>query len=233
VSLRLDFTFETFVPSQCAAEALRLSAAMSTWQAAWPICVLEGTAGVGKTHLLHAIGHRTRLSGRRVTVTTARDLATEVHDAIRAQRIDELRAREPECDLLIVDDFQDLADKPATLGEVWRTLAGWTNAGIAVACASALPQTELVALKPAIEARPAIRLVEIRRPRLAEIRAITLELLARHSLTVTAADVDRITRGCEGDVRRIVGAIASLKAASQLRTTAPSAPSWMVETTIR
>jgi chromosomal replication initiator protein len=192
MSLRVDFTFETFVPTPFAAEALRLSTAMATRQAASHACVLQGPAGIGKTHLLHAIGHRTRLFGGRIAVTTARDLAREVVDAVRADRIEEMRARGPDCDLLIVDDFQDLAGKPATLGEVCRILAAWTKAGTSVAGASALPQTELAGPTSARDSLSIIRWLTIRRPTFAEIRPIAVELFGRHSLNVTVA-------GCRSD----------------------------------
>lgn len=88
-----------------------------------PLFLFGGT-GLGKTHLLHAIGHaaKAKTPGLRVVYLSAEEWVNEYISEIRQQKFDEFRARYRKgCDLLLIDDIQFLAGKDASQDEFFHT----------------------------------------------------------------------------------------------------------------
>jgi chromosomal replication initiator protein len=119
------YTFETFVagPSNqlaCAAS----QAASSTFPPKYNPVFICGGAGLGKTHLLHAVGTeiKRRRPGSRVVYLSAERFMNEYIQAIRSSKMHEFRKRYREgCDVLLIDDVQFLAGKDGTQEEFFHT----------------------------------------------------------------------------------------------------------------
>lgn len=83
--------------------------------------LMYGGPGLGKTHLLQAIGHQTRQSGLAVAYVTAERFANEIIEAIRQHSTDKFRARYRAVDVLLVDDVEFIAGKESTEEEFFHT----------------------------------------------------------------------------------------------------------------
>lgn len=117
-----DFTFETFVtgPSNEFAHAAAKAVADAPGTRYNPLVVFGGV-GLGKTHLLHAIGHANQQAGRRALYVSAETFTNETIAAIRGRKTEELRQRYRNVDVLLVDDFQFMAGKTSTEEEFYHT----------------------------------------------------------------------------------------------------------------
>ncbi|HET8905381.1 MAG TPA: chromosomal replication initiator protein DnaA [Ktedonobacterales bacterium] len=116
------YVFETFVvglTNQLAFAAARQVAA--TPGESYNPLLIYGGVGLGKTHLLHAIGHSARARGLSVAYVTAERFTNEIIGAIRTRTTDLFRARYRAVDMLLVDDVQFIAGKESTEEEFFHT----------------------------------------------------------------------------------------------------------------
>ncbi len=116
------YTFETFVtgPSNTFAQAAAKAVAETPGPRYNPLYIYGGV-GLGKTHLLHAIGHTCRTAGRQVLYTTAEAFTNELVSAIRTHTTEDLRARYRGVAVLLVDDIHFLAGKSSSEEEFYHT----------------------------------------------------------------------------------------------------------------
>lgn len=124
-SLNPRYTFDTFVagPSNQLAYAASQAAATTYPPKYNPIFVCGGV-GLGKTHLLHAVGHEIHKSRptARIAYISGERFMNEYIQAIRANKMPEFRSRYRDgCDVLLVDDVQFLAGKDGTQDEFFHT----------------------------------------------------------------------------------------------------------------
>ncbi len=122
--LNPSYTFDSFVvgpANELAWKAARASA--SDVAPRYNPLVIVGAVGLGKTHLLHAVGHaiqRLRPEAR-VHLRTTEEFTTDVVQGIRTQRMDEIRRLYRTCDVLLLDDIQFISSKPACQEEFFHT----------------------------------------------------------------------------------------------------------------
>lgn len=116
------YVFETFVvgPTNQLAFAAAKQVAANPGASYNPL-LLYGGVGLGKTHLLHAIGHSARSRGLSVAYVTAERFTNEIIGAIRTRTTDLFRARYRAVDVLLVDDVQFIAGKESTEEEFFHT----------------------------------------------------------------------------------------------------------------
>ena len=106
---------------------------------------LYGGVGLGKTHLLQGTGNAILQKNPRSTVvyTTSEDFTNQVVEAIRTQKMDQLRRRYRQVDVLIIDDIQFIANKERTQEEFFHTFNTLYEAGKQIIISSDRPPDEL------------------------------------------------------------------------------------------
>ena len=150
------YTFQTFVtgPSNELAAAAAQSVADHPGRSYNPLFVF-GRVGLGKTHLIQAIGHRVRerYPEKRVQYQTTEQFVNDVVSGIRFERMDEIRAVYRACDVLIIDDIQFISGKEASQAEFFHTFNALYDAKKQVVVTSDKLPHELRGLEERIRSR--------------------------------------------------------------------------------
>jgi chromosomal replication initiator protein len=215
------YTFEQFVigDGNRLAHAAALAVAELPAQA-WNPLFIHGPPGLGKTHLLHAIGNYVRRygDGLRVRYATVEDFTTEFVQAVRGRSTDGFRERFRDVDVLLLDDVQFLADKVRTKEELFHTFNTLYESGRQLVITSDRSPTDLEAFEDRLKERFECGLVaEVVPPdagvRLAILRKRVvqdgLEEIPDETLETVARAVGASVRVLEGALIRVV-AYASL-----------------------
>ncbi|WP_320668511.1 chromosomal replication initiator protein DnaA [Patulibacter defluvii] len=215
------YRFEEFVlgPANRFAHAAALTVAENPGIAYNPL-FLCGPPGVGKTHLLHAVGHYARRHhpGLRARYCTAETFTNEFTDALRRHGIDAFKERYRSIDLLLVDDVQFLMAKKATEEEFFHTFNALHEAGAQLVLTADRVPDDLDRMEQRLRDRFAAGLVaEVEPPDLAtrlmilrkRVTGQAVELAEPGALEEIARHVSSSVRAVEAALVRVV-AFASL-----------------------
>ncbi len=184
-----------------------------------PLFLHSGT-GLGKTHLMHAIGHAylAAVPGARVIAMSAERFMFDFVSALRARDTYAFKARLRSADLLLIDDLQFIAGKDATQEEFFHTVNEIMAAGKRlVISADRCPQA-LDGIEQRIVGRMAIGLVaDIKAPSLELRRTILQRKLADlPGARVPANVLDLLAGRITGSIRELEGALNRVVAYAQL-----------------
>lgn len=216
-----NYTFDAFVPgpSNRFAHAAAMAVAEAPPSTAYNPLFIYGGVGLGKTHLLIAVGHHMyRLSpSLRVKYVTSEQFVTEFIKAVRERLGDAFRQKYREVDVLLVDDIQFLAKREETQTEFFHTFNHLHGSARQIVIASDRPPHELSGLEERLVSRFRWGLcVDVQPPDL-ETRIAILQLKGERERLVVPHDViEFVASKFDQSVRELEGALVRVVAWSEL-----------------
>ena len=214
------YTFETFViaSSNRFAHAAAQSVAESPARSYNPLFIY-GDAGLGKTHLLHAIGNYVleNFSGRNVRYVTTETYMNEFVDAIRHSSTTAFKRRYRECDVLLIDDVQFMERKESLQEEFFHTFNSLYGASKQIVLTSDRPPKSIATLEDRLRSRFLSGLItEVQPPEL-ETRLAILQTKAEHEHVFVPDDVlEFIATHVKENIRELEGALIRVTAFASL-----------------
>ena len=210
-SLNPRYAFGNFIVGSAnrLAHAAALSVAERPGHAYNPL-FLYGGVGLGKTHLMHAIGNAViaRFPRKRVVYATSEKFTNEFITSIQQGRIDDFRARYRRIDLLLIDDIQFIADKERTQEEFFHTFNTIHEDGKQIVLSSDRPPKQITTLEERLRSRFEWGLIaDLTAPDL-ETRIAILRAKAEESSVPIGSDVvEFIARKVVSNIRELEGAL--------------------------
>ena len=180
---------------------------------------LYGGVGLGKTHLMHAIGHHVLSTdpSRRVTYISSEQFTNELVTSIQKGSMPSFRARYREMDLLLVDDVHFLEGKESTQEEFFHTFNALYDAQRQIILTSDRPPKEMARLEERLVSRFEWGLVvDVRPPDFETRMAILRKKADDDGLRIDDDVIEFIAHSCTASVRELEGAVIKLLAYSSL-----------------
>lgn len=216
--LNQRFTFADFVvgSSNRLAHAAALSVAENPGQTYNPLFIYGGV-GLGKTHLLHAIGHRCNLDGRNVLYISSETFTNDLVQSIRSKQMSEFRERYRTPDVLMIDDIQFIAGKESTQEELFHTFNELHSQGKQVVISSDRPPKAMVTLEERLQSRFEWGLMaDIQLPDEETRKAILQAKAETMNVNVPDYAMDLIAHHVHQNIRELEGALNKIMAYAQL-----------------
>jgi len=218
--LNPKYLFDTFVigASNRFAHAAAVAVAEAPAKAYNPLFIY-GESGLGKTHLLHAIGHyaRSLYPGTRVRYVSSEEFTNEFINSIRDGKQDAFRKRYRDMDILLVDDIQFLASKESTQEEFFHTFNTLHNANKQIVLSSDRPPKQLVTLEDRLRNRFEWGLItDVQPPELETRIAILRKKAVQEQLNAPPEVLEFIASRISRNIRELEGALIRVTAFASL-----------------
>jgi chromosomal replication initiator protein len=218
--LNPKYVFERFVTgsSNRFAHAAAVAAAEAPAKAYNPLFIY-GDSGLGKTHLLHAVGHYTSglFRGLRVRYVSSEEFTNDFINAIRDGRAESFRARYRNVDVLLIDDIQFLENKEQTQEEFFHTFNTLHNSSKQIVITSDRPPKQLVTLEDRLRNRFEWGLItDVQPPELETRIAILRKKAAQEGLNAPPEVLEYIAGKVSANIRELEGALIRVTAFASL-----------------
>jgi chromosomal replication initiator protein len=212
------YTFDTFVvgASNRLAHAACLAVAENPALAYNPLFVYGGV-GLGKTHLLQALGRRAQQQGQSILYVSSEWFTNDLINAIRSQKTEEFRGKYRSIDVLLVDDIQFIAGKERTQEEFFHTFNTLHGSGKQIVVSCDRPPKALVALEDRLRSRFGWGLIADVQPPDFETRVAILRARADGASAEVPDEVlSYIARKIPSNIRELEGALTRVLAHTNL-----------------
>jgi chromosomal replication initiator protein len=218
--LNPKYTFDTFVAgsSNKLAHAAAVATAEMPARAYNPLFIY-GESGLGKTHLLHAIGHYTRdlYHGAKVRYVSSEEFTNDFINSIRDDKASAFQRRYRDVDVLLIDDIQFLSGKVQTQEEFFHTFNTLHNADKQIVVTSDLPPKQLQDFEDRMRSRFEWGLItDIKPPELETRIAILRKKVGQEKLQVPAEVLEFIASKVTTNIRELEGALIRISAYANL-----------------
>lgn len=218
--LNARYTFETFVvgSGNRFAHAASLAVAEAPADAYNPL-FLYGGVGLGKTHLMHAIGHYIlqQKPETRLEYVTSETFTIELVTAIQTNRNVQFREKYRSVDVLLIDDIQFIAGRDSTQEEFFHTFNALFNAGKQIIISSDRQPKEIAHLEERLRSRFLSGLIaDIQRPDMDTRCAILRSKSREENLDIPEEVIQMIAQNVDSNIRELEGSLTRLAAYSSL-----------------
>lgn len=220
VGLRPDYTFETFAVSTTNEMAHAAASAVSQRPGvAYNPLFLYGGVGVGKTHLMHAIGHNILKANPATAILycTGEEFTNEIVSAIQTKKALKFKEKYRKTQVLLIDDIQFIAGKTAVQEEFFHTFNALTQQAHQIVLTSDRPPHEINLLEDRLRSRfEAGLMIDIGQPSF-ELRTAILLIKSRAVNITIPMDIAQLIASKVDSARRIEGFLKRLKSAIELQ----------------
>ncbi|MBU2543347.1 chromosomal replication initiator protein DnaA [Patescibacteria group bacterium] len=220
IGLRHDYTFETFAVSSSneMAHAAATAVSKNPGETYNPL-FLYGGVGVGKTHLMHAIGHNILLHQptAKVIYSTGEEFTNQIVNAIRTKSTINFKERYRTADILLLDDVQFIAGKNSVQEEFFHTFNALTKNNKQIVLTSDRPPHEILLLENRLRSRlEAGLMIDIQQPSF-ELRTAILLIKSKAANIPIEIEMAKMIAARVDSARKIGGILNSLKSAIELK----------------
>lgn len=216
--LNARYSFTNFVvgPSNRLAHAASMAVAENPAQAYNPL-YLYGGVGLGKTHLLQAIGNLAKQRGSSVLYVTSEEFTNGLIQSIRNHSTQEFREKYRDVDVLLIDDIQFIAGKEATQEEFFHTFNALHEMSKQIVICSDRPPRALITLEERLRSRFEMGLIADIQPPDFETRVAIMKTKAEKAgKRIPPEIVEMIARRFQSNIRELEGALNRIIAFSDL-----------------
>ncbi len=217
-TLNPRYTFDNYVVGNAnrLAHAASLAVAENPAESYNPL-FLYGGVGLGKTHLLHAIGHQALAQGRSVLYVTSETFTNEMINAIRNQSTESFRNKYRNNNVLLIDDIQFIAGKESTQEEFFHTFNALHAVNSQIVLSSDRPPKAIPTLEERLRSRFEWGLLADIQPPDLEMRIAILRAKAESlGEAVPAAVLDYTAHKVQSNIRELEGALNRILAYARM-----------------
>ena len=212
------YTFDNFVvgSSNRLPHAACMAVAENPARAYNPL-FLYGGVGLGKTHLLHAIGNVAQMAGQQVLYVSSEEFTNDLINAIRTHTTAAFREKYRQTDVLLIDDIQFIAGKESTQEEFFHTFNTLHGQNKQIVMSSDRPPKAMVTLEERLRSRFEWGLAaDIQPPDLETRQAILRYKADRAGKQVPGEIIETIARQVQSNIRELEGALNRVLAYADL-----------------